>query len=325
MYGENNNGFMMPVVPAGYGYGGGYGNGFGGFGGDGLAWIIFGLLLGGLGGFGGFGGGWGMGMMNGMWGMDGFPWILASNANNANGTQAGFNQLAVNTTLAGIQSAVNSGFGDTALGIANVGQQICQTGAGITSAMSAGFANAETAASARQIANMQQSFANAQAIDTRLDSLAMALQKCCCDNQLATESLRATVLQENCQDRYEAQRNAADIIAAGTANTQRIVDTVNGGIRSLSDKLCQLELDGVRNQLDNERRANVQLQNDLNMAAARADNLAQTAQIERSQALQTAQIIAATNPQPIPSYNVPNPYTGRFGNAGYYNNGYNCA
>lgn len=324
MYGENNNGsgMYMPVGPIGYG--GGYGNGgFGGFGGDGLVWIIFGLLLGGLGGFGGFGGGWGM--MNGMWGMDGFPWILASNANNANGTQAGFNQQALGTTLAGIQGSINSGFGDTALGIANLGQQICQAGNGVTAAVTSGFANAETAASNRQIASMQQSFANAQAIDTRLDSLAMALQKCCCDNQLATESLRATVLQENCQDRYEAQRNAADIIAAGNANTQRIVDTVNGGIRTVTDKLCQLELDGVRNQLDSERRANLQLQNSLNMAAARADNLAQTAQIERSQALQTAQIIAATNPTPIPSYNVPNPYTGCCGNQGYYNGCNRCA
>lgn len=258
MYGENNNGngFYMPVAPA-YGYGGGYGNGFGGFGGDGLVWIIFGLLLGGLGGFGGFGGfggGWGMGMMNGMWGMDGgFPWILASNANNANGVQAGFNQQAINTALSGLQNSVTAGFGDTALGLANVGQQICQTGNGISAAMTAGFANAETAANARQIANMQQSFNNIQALDGRLDSISAALAQCCCDNRLATESLRATVLAENCADRFEAQRNTADIIASGNANTQRIVDTINGGTKSVMDKLCQLELDGYKRENDNLR------------------------------------------------------------------------
>ena len=57
-----------------------------------------------------------------------------------------------------------------------------------------------------------------------MTALQAQLASCCCDNRLATESLRATVLQENCADRYEASNNTRDIITNATANTQAILD-----------------------------------------------------------------------------------------------------
>ena len=102
-----NNGFYMPVAPA---YAGGYGNGFGGFGGD-WGWIVLLLLCAG-GGWGGFGGGYG-GFGNMMLGYD-FPWLM-------NGQQ-------------GINNNVSSGFRDAQLsdgitsirdGIAGLSNQMC--------------------------------------------------------------------------------------------------------------------------------------------------------------------------------------------------------
>ena len=141
-----------------------------GFLGDGAGWLVVLFIifaLGGWGGFGGFGGGFnnlmGMGMADGF---GAFPWLLASNTNNQNATNAGLDSLALGNTLSGIQSSITSGFGDTALGIAGINQNICNTGsgiqnsmcqgfAGVNQAVQNGFAQSEISNNARQMANMQ--------------------------------------------------------------------------------------------------------------------------------------------------------------------------
>ena len=60
---------------------------------------------------------------------------------------------------------------------------------------------------------------------------------------------------ENCADRTAAAQNTRDIIDAQTRGTQAILD-----------KLCALELDGVKGQLAQAQRDNVALQNQINMA-----------------------------------------------------------
>jgi hypothetical protein len=86
-------------------------------------------------------------------------------------------------------------------------------------------------------------------------ALQSQLADCCCENRLGIADLKYTVATENCADRYEAAQNTRDIIDAGNRNSQAILD-----------KLCQLELDGVKGQLAQAERENLGLQNQLNMA-----------------------------------------------------------
>ena len=259
---ENENGSMvMPVQPM---YGSGYGmnNGGFGFGGDGLWFLILFFLLCGNGwgnGFGGFGG-------NAMAAdtMAMYPWMNQSNQIND-----GFDHQATRDYLTGIQSAVTSGFGDVQLGIAGVNQNICQTGNGIVSAINGGFNAAESAANARQIANMQQAFAAQTAMSQGFNGVQSQLAQCCCDNRLATAQLQSVVQTENCADRTAAYQNTRDIIDSQTRGTQAILD-----------KLCALELDGVKNQLAQAQRENIGLQNQVNMAAFEKSRIAQNALIQ---------------------------------------------
>lgn len=73
---------------------------------------------------------------------------------------------------------------------------------------------------------------------------------------------------------------------------------VNGGNRV--DKLCALELDGVK-----QRNADLLAENtSLKFANSQT---AQTAAIEASQAAQTANLLSRLAPNPIPAYAVQNP------------------
>lgn len=91
--------FTMPVAPAG-----GYGNGFGGFGGDGW-WILL-LLL--------FAGGWGGGFGGGYGGIDFYPWM-----NQSNQISDGFRDQMLSTQISGIQNSITSGFGDVQTALCN--------------------------------------------------------------------------------------------------------------------------------------------------------------------------------------------------------------
>lgn len=277
------------------------GNGFGGLGGwgNGDFWLILILLFafGGFGGWGGMGGygGYGEAALGGAI----YPWM-----NQLEYTQAGFSQQATNTALGNISDAVNAGFAgvNTSLcsGFAGVNQNLSNGFAGVNQAVANGFAQAEIADNARQIANMQQAFNSQTATTGAINGVQSQLAQCCCDNRLGTESLRATVLQENCQDRYEAANNARDIIANATSNTQALLDSN----QKLMDKLCALELDGVRNQLAQAERENVGLQNQLNMAALRESQTAQNAFISQGFANEVDQLYNRLSNCPVPSVPV---------------------
>ena len=219
----NGNGMVLPVAPMGYAGGGG-----GLFGGDGSIWgLLLVLLLCGNGMWGGFGGGlggmmWPM-MMGGGMGMDYlYPWL-----NNSQHISDGFRDQQLQTFIGTLQNSLTSGFGDVQLGIAGINQNICQTGNGITAAINNGFAGAEIAANGRQMGTIQQLFGVQNAIT---DGTAK--------NQLA-----------NCQTNNT-------IVADGAATR----NTIQGGIQTIMDKLCALELDGYK-------RENDQLRSQLNMAA----------------------------------------------------------
>ena len=234
----NGSGMIMPVAPMVGGYGNG-GGGFDGFGGSGW-WVILFLfaLMGGWGnGFGGFGGG------NGM-----FPWwIMSGQANTNNDVQRGFDQSAVMSGINGISNAITSGFG-------NVQTSLCN-----------GFAQAEIANNARQIADMQQAFASQTAMAQGFNQLGSQFANCCCENRLGVANLANVVQTENCADRAAISDGIRDVIENCNRNNQRILD-----------QLCADKIDAK-----NEKIADLERQ--LQMADLRASQIAQTAQIRAGQ------------------------------------------
>lgn len=265
----NGNGMYMPVAPA-YG-GGGFGNGFGGD----WGWIILLLLCGwggmGMGGFGGWGGMMGLGYD--------FPWLLnGQNQINAN-TNAGFDHAATQSALGNLSTAVTSGFGD-------VQTALCGGFAGVTAAVNGAQNAIAQQLYTGQIADLERSFAAQTANTAGLNNLQSQLASCCCDNRLATESLRATVLSENCADRYEAANNTRDII-----------DNQTRGIQLILDKLCDQELQA-------ERRENANLRTQLNMATLAASQTAQTAALRAGQNEAAESLYTRLTQCPIPSQPV---------------------
>lgn len=278
---DNGTNMYMPVAPA-YNYGN---SGFGGsWGGDGW-WIIlflFALMGNSFGGWGGFG-------IGGMMGYDmTLPYFY--NTQTQNDVNRGFQNQQLASQLAGIQSAVTTGFGDTALGIAGINQNICQTGNAITSTVSNGFANAETAANARQIANLQQAFNSQTAITDGLTNLSSQFANCCCENRLANCQTQNIIQNEGNQTRFADANNTRDIIQSQTSGTQAILD-----------KLCQLELDGVKAQVEAKNDRIAELTTALNMATLRESQTAQNAFISQGFANEVDQLYNRLNNCPVPT------------------------
>lgn len=240
---------------------GGNNGGFGGFGGD-WGWIILLLLLAGNGGW-GFGGGFG-GM--GGFAADGamlYPWM-----NQANLTSNGFQNQMLNDNIASIRD-----------GISSLAMQLCNCCGDIQMSLANGFSGIEQGANARQMANMQQMF-----------GIQSSLQECCCENRAGIADLKYTVATENCADRTAAYQNTRDIIDSQTKGTQAILD-----------KLCQLELDGVKAQVDAKNDRIVDLQNQLNMASFRESQIAQNAFIQQGFSNEVDQLYNRLSNCPVPS------------------------
>ena len=165
---------------------------------------------------------------------------------------------------------ISDGFRDQQLNtqIAGLGNQLntlqlgqCQTGNAITGAVRDGTYALNN--------TMQGGFANLAA---------------------GTADLKYTVAQEGCADRNALSMGIRDIMENCNRNNQAVLD-----------KLCQLELDGVKGQLAQAQRDNVGLQNQLNMATMRESQIAQTAAIKDGQAAQTEAIYNRLSQCPVPS------------------------
>lgn len=260
----DDNSMVMPVTPM---YGGGNG-GFGGFGGD-WGWIVLLLLIcnggmwGGYGGFGGFG--------NMALGYD-FPWLLnGQNGINAN-TNNGFQNAMLNDGITSIRD-----------GISGLSTQLCNSSAGITQSINSGFANAEVAANARQIADMQTAFAGQTATAQGFNNLQGQLAQCCCDNRLATCQTQNIIQNEANATRFADANNTRDLLTNQTANTQAILD-----------KLCQLELDAKNDKISD-------LERQLTMANLRESQTAQNAFIANGFANEVDQLYNRLNNCPVPT------------------------
>ncbi len=133
-----------------------------------------------------------------------------------------------------------------------------------------------------QMATMQQGF-----------NLQSQLAECCCENRLGTADLKYTIATENCADRTQSLTNTRDIIDSQTRGTQAILD-----------KLCALELDGVKAQLAQANRDNIGLQNQLNMATLRESQTAQNAFIAQGFSNEIDALYNRLSNCPVPSVPV---------------------
>lgn len=215
----------------------------------------------GNGGFGGFGGdgalwiilllalfGWGNnGNNGGFFGNNGFDngyaWLSNGQKEIMQNTNNGFDTLHLSNQLEGNRDAIN--------GISN---QICNSTADITSAVNNGFYGLNT-----------------------------SLLNCCCENRLATQDLKATVISENCADREALSNGIRDIISNQTAGVQRVLD-----------QLCQDKIDEKNDKIRD-------LERQLSMADLRASQVAQNAFISQGFANEVDALYNRLSNCPVPS------------------------
>ena len=208
--------------------------------------------------------GWGNGFGGGFGGgNDLYPWMNQSNQING-----GFRDQMINSNIDSIQAGING-----------IQTQLCN-----------GFAGVEQGANTRQIADMQQAFATQTAMGQGFNAVQGQLAQCCCDNRLATCQTQNIVQNEGNATRFADANNTRDIIDSQTRGTQAILD-----------KLCALELDGVKNQLAQAQRENIGLQNQINMATFRESQANQNALITQGFSNEVDALYNRLNSCPVPT------------------------
>lgn len=261
---ESGNGMVMPVTPM---YGGGNAGGFGnGFGGDGWWILLLFILLGNGAWNGGFGGGYG--------GNDLYPWM-----NQSNQVNDGFRDQMLNGNINSIRDGIN-----------DISTQLCNGFAGVNAGVANGFAQAEISANARQIANMNQAFGAQTAMMQGFNNVQSQFADGCCENRLANCQTQNIIQNEGNATRFANANNTRDLLTNQTANTQAILD-----------KLCQLELDGVKAQVEAKNDRIAELQTQLNMANLAASQTAQNAFIQQGFANEVDQLYNRLNNCPVPT------------------------
>lgn len=211
--------------------------------------------------------GWGNGN-NGFGGGGGGGNDLYPWLNQQQNTQEGFNQAATAASLAGIQTSLTNGFSNAEVSSCNRAMNEMQTE----------FTN--------QIASMNQNFANQQNLQAQLNGMSAQMAQCCCDNRAGLADLKYTVATEACADRSAVNDALRDVLAANTASTQRILD-----------QLCQDKIDSKNEKI-------VELQNQLNMAALRESQVAQTAAIRAGQVQEVDALYNRLSTCPVPTMPV---------------------
>jgi hypothetical protein len=176
-----------------------------------------------------FGGNWGNNGNGGFFGGrsfdDGYAWLSNGQKEIMQNTNNGFNTLQLSNDISDVKN-----------GITGLSSQLCNSTYTLNDSIKDGFYGLNT------------SFLN-----------------CCCENRLATQDLKATVISENCADREALSNGIRDIIASQTAGTQRILD-----------QLCQDKIDAKNDKI-------VDLQRELLMKDLQASQIAQTATLRAGQ------------------------------------------
>ena len=295
-YGGGYGGYPMayPVVPA---YGGGYNDGFGGFGDSWIILFLFAMMFGGgwggMGGFGGFGGGFGN--------MFEFPWLLNGQNGINNNVNDGFRSAQLSDNITSVRDGVSNlatqlcgCCGDIQMGLAGVNQNISNGTAAIQNSLCQGFAGTTAAVTGAQnaitqqmytneIANLNRSFAEQTANTQGFNGVQAQLANGFCDNRAGIADLRYTVATENCADRAALSDGIRDIIAANTASTQRILD-----------QLCQDKIDQKNDTI-------AQLRQEVLYARGQASQDVQTARILAGQTAEVDALYNRLSNCPVPS------------------------
>ena len=221
----------------------------------------------------------------GGYGMDGLSliWILLIFAMFGGGWGGGFGGFG-GAGLQGMatRADINEGFALNNItgGIQAVQQGICDSTYALTNAINGGFNQTQM--------GVMQGF---NGVERGFCNLSHQLSDCCCENRAAIQDLKYTMATEACDTRNLIQTTTRDIIDGQNANTRAILDFLT------QDKIQTL-----------------QAENQSLKFAASQDR--QNALLTTAMTAQTNQIIGAINPPAIPSYQVPNPYTGRWGSYG---------
>jgi len=155
---------------------------------------------------------------------------------------------------------------------------------GLSSTMTNGFANAEISRCNGQTNVLQTLASNQMANMQGFNAVASSFQNCCCENRLAVAETKQLISAE---------------AAATRANT-------DAKVQAVMDKLCQLEMDGIKQNYEN-RIAGMQNQIDslrsaLNDVNGQASQNAQTAQIIANNEAQTVALERYLAPTPVPAY-----------------------
>ena len=161
------------------------GYGFGGYGFEGILWLIVILAI--------FNGGWGNGF--------GF-------GGNGGANGSGFQGWAT-------RADINEGFAlnNIQSGITGIQQGICDSTYALTNATNSGFSTAELSRCNQQAALMQQ-----------LNNIQFQNQDCCCQTQNAIKDVRYDLATQACDTRNTIQNTTRDILENNNSNTRAILD-----------------------------------------------------------------------------------------------------
>lgn len=244
-------------------------------GGDGAWWLIVLFLFAFVGGNGfcGWGG-------NANAGGGAVPYIMSTNTGAE--VQRGFDQAAVMGALGDINVGLVNGF------------------AANQNAMCSGFSQAEIAANARQMADMQQSFNSQIAMMQAMNALQALVNQCCCDNRAATADLKYTVATEACADRAAVTDALQNITMQQMNQTNTFITEVRNGVQSIKEQMCQDKLDAKDDLI-------AQLRSELMFSRGQSSQDVQTAAISAGQRALANEIEQYVNPTPRPAYIVQNP------------------
>lgn len=231
------------------------------------------------------------GDMFGLGGANGAWWliILLLFFNNGWGGNRGYNNGApvIIQDGNGTGGAVQRGFDQAAI-------------MGAINGLAQGQANAEVSRCNMQANVLQTLNANQAATLQSMNTLAMGLQQCCCDNRAGLADVKYAIATENCADRTTFNEGIRDVLVAGGNNTQRLIDVFGAKIDGVMGKICQLELDAKNDKI-------AELQAALNDANRRAESKDEIAQIMAGQRALASEVEQYVLPTPRPAWIVQNP------------------
>lgn len=304
MFNSNNSTpFTMPVQPAGYGNGGG----FGGWGDDWIALIVLAMVFGyGNFGFGGMGGMGGMGMfwpfmMGGFGGFGGNGCgCSGTNAIDAS-IQRGFDTQSIIGKLDGINNGLCDGFYAVNTSILNaqsgIQNSLCQGFNGVNTNIMQGNFGLQQAINNASVANMQGQ-----------NALQSQLASCCCETQRAIDGVN-----------YNMATNTCAITNQMNNNTRDIIESQNAGTRAILDYLCQDKISTLQSENQALRLAASQANQNNVLMAAMDSNKAEILRKTGAECPTAAYIVQP--PQPV---TFPTNCCGGVNYAGYGNNGCGC-